>query len=202
MTKARVRRGKKAFHSSWINHGKKGDRICDSDDENLSDSDYEVDDSPTVQSLEDIQQIRIVKVLKQLGCYKYLRRNVGGYQRSVEYCTQVINHTSKFLAHVGGEDMANFAILRASVIIELMRVIMTSLHATVICKYCNHLSLNGFKPSKFKYINKHYYYFTYNSQFYRRNSYQLPWLHNPGVRLGKFVAKLPTNFSRAFQRVL
>jgi hypothetical protein len=153
MVRTKLRRIKKVSSNTSsptaTKRTKKVDDYSEDSDEHSSDSDYsDCNHLPHAQNSEELQEQRIIKLLKDEGCYRYLRRNMGGYQRSVDYCKQVLKHTSKLLLYVGGDDFANFAIIRACLIIELMKLIMKSLHSTIISRYCNHLSDLGFKPSK------------------------------------------------------
>ena len=49
--------------------------------------------------------------------------------------------------------MTSIAVIGAFLVIELMKIIMTTLHSTVVCKYCNYLTGLGFKPSMLIQLN-------------------------------------------------
>jgi hypothetical protein len=88
--KVQLRRKNEVYAGSTPSTNSHGYDDDDDDcDSHSSDSDYDVADNLQPECPDEIHENNIYKVLKNEGMYRYMRRNVGGYQRSVDYCHQV-----------------------------------------------------------------------------------------------------------------
>jgi hypothetical protein len=117
--------------------------------ENDQDSSSDFSESDHIHKLNsDIVEKEVSKVLEKEGLYRFERKERAGHRKTVDYANNVLKHTAKFIAFVGGEELLHLPVITIIIVMSIIKTIMKKLHVSVVNKYCDHLSDMGFSASK------------------------------------------------------
>ena len=133
-------------------HGVNPDEDEEEEEEIVDESQYDTLEDPDYTNEDDevLYERALAKVkniLTKLGLYRHYRQQFGGYQKTKDYCSNVVKQTSRFLLFVGGKEFYHQITITESVIRRIVTTVLRTLHLTAIPKYSISIS-KDFSPSK------------------------------------------------------